>query len=100
MEKRSRAEVKENLLKEINSLIKIYDNGGKSFDRITIAYVKEKDKHTGLYPCIAASESGTGFYLHVECMLGRHLGKRVKYEELNPELQKTVLAELLNYQYI
>ena len=46
--------------------ITIYDNGGKTFDRITIIFNDRKrvTKDGVLYECIAASETGNGFYQH------------------------------------
>ena len=54
--------------------ISIYDNGGKTLDRITVIFDKEKrqTKYGILYNCIVASETGNGIYLHAEGMKGRH----------------------------
>ena len=76
--------------------ISIYDNGGKTLDRITIIFDKEK-RHTKdgiIYNCIAASENGSGFYQHSEGMKGKHLGKKITFDQLTPELQNKLLIEL------
>ena len=74
----------------------IYDNGGKSFDRITIIFndQKRKTKDGILYEAIGSSETGSGFYQHTEAMKGRHLGKKIQFKDLSIELQNRILIEL------
>ena len=74
----------------------IYDNGGKTLDRITVIFDKEKrqTKDGILYECIAASETGFGIYQHCEAMKGRHLGKKVDFSKLSLPLQNKLLIEL------
>ena len=76
--------------------ISIYDNGGKSYDRITVIMDKEKreTKDGVLYECISASETGNGIYLHSEAMKGRHLGKKIDFSKLSLPLQNKLLIEL------
>ena len=78
--------------------ISIYDNGGKTFDRITVIFDKEKrqTKDGILYNCVVASENGSGFYLHSEAMKGRHLGKKIDFSKLSLPLQNKLLIELNN----
>ena len=78
--------------------ITIYDNGGKSYDRITVIFNDKKrvTKDGVLYECIAASENGSGLYLHSEAMKGRHLGKKIDFSKLSLPLQNKVLIELNN----
>ena len=78
--------------------ISIYDNGGKTFDRITVIFDKEKrqTKDGILYNCISASETGSGFFLHSEAMKGKHLGKKIDFIKLSLPLQNKVLIELNN----
>ena len=78
--------------------ITIYDNGGKTFDRITIIFNDRKrvTKDGVLYECIAASETGNGFYQHSEGMKGRHLGKKIDFSKLSLPLQNKLLIELNN----
>ena len=74
----------------------IYDNGGKSYDRITVIFNDKKrvTKEGILYECIAASENGSGLYLHSEAMKGRHLGKKIDFSKLSLPLQNKMLIEL------
>ena len=76
--------------------ISIYDNGGKSYDRITVIFNDRKrvTKDGVLYECIAASENGSGFYLHSEAMKGKHLGKKMDFSKLSLHLQNKLLIEL------
>ena len=76
--------------------ISIYDNGGKTLDRITIIfnYRKIVKKDGVLYECIAASETGNGFYLHSEAMKGKHLGEKIDFSKLSLPLQNKLLIEL------
>ena len=76
--------------------ISIYDNGGKTFDRITVIYNDKKrvTKDGILYECIAASENGSGLYLHSEAMKGKHLGNKIDFSKLSLPLQNKLLIEL------
>ena len=76
--------------------ISIYDNGGKSYDRITVIFNGRKrvTKDGILYNCVASSETGSGFYLHSEAMKGKHLGKKIDFSKLSLPLQNKLLIEL------
>lgn len=75
--------------------ISIYDNEGKTFDRITIVLnnTKQKPLFGGKYydyECIAASLTGSGFFLTSSCQKGRHLGKKINFSQLTQELQNKI----------
>jgi len=76
--------------------ITIYDNGGKSYDRITIIFNDRKrvTKYGVLYECISASETGSSFYLHSEAMKSIHLGRKIDFSKLSLPLQNKLLIEL------
>ena len=78
--------------------ISIYDNGGNSYDRITVIFNDRKraTKDCILYECIAASETGSGFFTHAEAMKGRHLGKKIDFSKLSLPLQNKLLIEINN----
>ena len=78
--------------------ISIYDNGGKSYDRITVIFNDRKraTKYGILYECIIASETGSEFFLHSEAMKGRHLGKKIDLSKLSLPLQNKLFIELNN----
>ena len=76
--------------------ISIYDNGGKSYDRITVIFNDRKrvTKDGIIYECISASLMGRGFFLHSEAMKGVHLGKKIDFSKLSLPLQNKLLIEL------
>ena len=75
--------------------ISIYDNGGKTLDRITVIFNDRKrvTKDGILYECIVSSENGSGIYLHSESMKGIHLGKKIEFSKLSLPLQNKLLIE-------
>ena len=87
--------------------LQIFDNGGKTIDRITAidresmarpARVNEDGTCTlhGTFAAVCSSYTGAGIYVHDEIKrqhIGRHLGKRVKFADLTPELQNLLRSE-------
>ncbi len=85
--------------RNITPNLAVYDNGGKTLDRYTIVDLDTKrgDKPgIVVYDAIGASETGAGFFLHIECSRGRHLGKKISFSQLPEELQAMVLSEYEN----
>ncbi len=76
--------------------IKCYDNGGKTLDRYTVVYLNEvEDKFKKTYAARGMNSMpfhGIGMYC--TAMVGRHLGKRIKFEELPEDCQKLVKQDL------
>ncbi len=75
--------------------VRLYDNGGKTLDRYTAIYMDEVER-PGLYSARGMSEqpfSPQGFGCYTSAMPGRHLGKRIKFEELPVDCQKLVLQD-------
>lgn len=69
----------------------IYDNGGKTLDRYTIVTNVKTVKPSGTYyDCICSSEHGLGVFMWGDCMLGKHLGNKIKLEDLDETLQKMI----------
>jgi hypothetical protein len=89
--------------------VKVYDNGGKTFDRYTVVFLDRKlwgygprQRQQGgmgrlLYPCLGMSSNPfapNGFGQHSDAALGPHLGKRIPFSAL-PELsQKCAMRDL------
>jgi hypothetical protein len=80
--------------------MRIYDNGGRTFDRYTILpdrWTRGQSRRTPgglLWEGTAASEHPyhpQGFGQHVEAMAGPHLGKRITLADLPPDVQRFVL---------
>ena len=76
--------------------VKIYDNGGRSFDRYTAVYVTEPKERDGSYPARGMSKNPfhpQGFGQSCSAKLGRHLGKLIKFDDLPEDCQKLVLQD-------
>lgn len=77
--------------------VRIYDNGGKTLDRYTAVYMNHPEYMAGSYAARGMSERPfhpQGFGQFCIAMPGRHLGKRIKFEELPKDCQKLVLQDL------
>ena len=72
--------------------IRVYDNGGKTFDRYTVAYM---DETNGVFvQMLGMSENPfhpQGFGQHCEGTPGRHLGRRISFNELPEDCQKATI---------
>jgi hypothetical protein len=67
-----------------------YDNGGKTFDRITVIF--DDTKNGNMYDCLVCSYTGSGFFQHSTAMKGRHLGRKVQFSDLSDELQRRLTS--------
>lgn len=79
-------------------VIAVYDNSGKTLDRYTIVVNIRRRERIGykwFYDSISASENGLGVFMWGECIRGKHLGKKIKLENLSQELQNKIQSELL-----
>lgn len=79
--------------------VRIYDNGGKTFDRFTAVYMNQPAhwQHDKVFQAVGMSENPfhpQGFGMHCTAMPGRHLGKRITLEQLPPDCQKLVKQDL------
>jgi len=75
--------------------LRIYDNGGKTFDRYTVIYMDQPERHG--YACLGMSEHPfhpQGFGQHGIAQPGRHLGRRIQFDQLPDDCQKLVQQEL------
>lgn len=80
---------------------RIWDNGGSSCDRYTIAFKGARYPGYGMcYPYLAANAAPfhpQGFGQHGESktfLTGKHLGKRIAFESLPADVQKFVLQNI------
>ena len=65
--------------------VRIYDNGGKTFDRFTAVYLDQPEHQPRTFACVGMSERPfhpQGFGQHSTAMLGRHLGKIITRDSL------------------
>lgn len=77
--------------------VRIYDNGGKSFDRYTAVYMFEPETRPNTFGARGMSKhpfSPQGFGCYVSATPGRHLGKRIEFSDLPIDCQKLVLQDL------
>ena len=78
--------------------VAIYDNGGKTMDSISICFLDSQDydvfdfKDT-VCECLSSSHDGVSFFQHTNCIVGPHLGKKIKFNDLDQELKN----KLTNY---
>lgn len=74
-----------------------FDNGGTSFDRYTLAFRGFRADGRLYYPYLGCSENpfhpqGCGVYGESkEFLKGKHLGKRIAFEDLPSDVQKAAL---------
>ena len=77
--------------------IRCYDNGGKTFDRYTVVYLDELEREPRTFAARGMSAypfHPQGFGMMTSAMCGRHLGKRIAFEELPPDCQRLVKGDL------
>lgn len=79
---------------------KIWDNGGRSFDRYTVVFKAHRIEGLMCWTYLAASENPfhpQGFGQHgesLEPMGGKHLGKRVTFDALPVDVQKFIMQSI------
>jgi hypothetical protein len=95
------------------SKVRCYDSGPKANDRYTIVYVSLGNFHKSTYGCGNSACKGcndlyyhavgsnstpfipnAGVFQHCEVQLGKHLGKRIAFASLPPDVQKAVIQDL------
>ncbi len=79
--------------------VRIYDNGGKTFDRYTVVFMDQPECRPGMFAALGMSENPfhpQGFGQHCQAMPGRHLGKRITLDQLPEDCRKLVKQELEN----
>lgn len=77
--------------------IKCYDNGGKTADRFTVIY-SDYPEGNGTFWAVGMSADPfhpQGFGQHCTARPGRHLGRRIAFEELPDDCQKLVRRALV-----
>ena len=77
--------------------IRCYDNGGRSADRYTVVYLDEPYGQPGLFHAVGMSDNPfhpQGVGMHCSAMPGRHLGKRISFDNLPLDCQRLVTQDL------
>lgn len=83
------------IMQRYETILRVYDNGGRSFDRYTIlpprwAGVDYRERDMS-WEAIAASDEPfhpQGFGQHTSAFAGSHLGKRIKWSALPVDVQR------------
>lgn len=77
--------------------IRIWDNGGESFDQYTVVFTKKSNAGNFMYVGMSENPfSPQGFGQHGETQYpngGKHLGKRIKFDQLPEDCQKLVIQD-------
>jgi hypothetical protein len=80
----------------------IYDNGGKTVDRYTVVLHRvQPHPYVGVpphvYACLSLSDdpdSPQGFSQFGPCVLGDHLGREIRFEDLPENVQEHIRKRL------
>lgn len=83
----------------MNKIIRVYDNGGKTSDRYLVVlakrgYVMANPAH---HPMLSMSDEPShpqGVSLFGEGRIGKHLGKRIKFDDLPEKVRIHALERL------
>lgn len=81
----------------LDRFVRIYDNGGKTFDRYTAVYMNEPERKPNTFSARGMSKNPfhpQGFGCSCTATPGRHLGKRIKLSELPKDCQCLVLQDI------
>jgi len=84
-------------LRGIGMTIRIYDNGGKTYDRYTAIFMDRPERGAGIYEALGFNDNPfhpLGFGQHTSAMPGRHLGKRIALEALPDKARQFVTQNM------
>jgi hypothetical protein len=73
--------------------IRLYDNGGKTFDRFTAVLMDQPERASNTFAAFGMSEHPQhpqGFGQHTTAMPGRHLGRRINLSDLPQDCRLTL----------
>lgn len=78
-----------------NQIRSIWNNNNATIDCMTFVFKKSfVDTNYPYFPMIGTCETGIGFSQFTEGMEGKHLGKKVLWSSLSPELQKHIVNRI------
>ena len=81
--------------REFGQNIRIYDNGGKTFDRYTVIFMDLERERDGSYQARGMStDPYRGFGQWCSAVPGRHLGRRITSDQLAPMAEKLLFQDL------
>lgn len=77
---------------------RIYDNRGKTLDRYTIAFRAVFNRGRKYWPFLGCNKEpfhGIGYHGGSDAFLtGKHLGKRVRFEDVPEQVQQFIMQNL------
>ena len=77
--------------------VRLYDNGGKSYDRYTAVFMDRPLGYNNLFEALGFNDfpfHPTGFGQHCHAQPGRHLGKRITLDALPDDAKQFVNQNL------
>jgi hypothetical protein len=77
--------------------VRVYDNGGDSIDRYSVVIDGDDWKDSvssGQVPMLALSEGGRGVSQFTSGKEGKHLGKQIKWEDLDEDTRNHIESRL------
>lgn len=78
--------------------VRIYDNLGKTLDRYTVIYMDFRELAHNTFSALGMSTNPYhGYGQHCTAIPGRHLGKRIKFNDLPKECKELVWEDLKEY---
>lgn len=74
-------------------LPRVWDNNGRTIDRYTVIppHYERQRVDPSLFDCLGMSEGGTAYSEHSSAQPGRHLGKRVPWEQLSLPTRRHII---------
>lgn len=77
--------------------VRIYDNGGKTWDRYTAVYMDLPERAPNTFMALGMSArpfDPQGFGQHTTAAPGRHLGERIEFSALPADCQAAIKQDL------
>ena len=82
---------------EAGKRVRLYDNGGRSIDRYTAVYMDYPEHLAGAFAARAMDENPfhpAGFGQYTVAVPGKHLGRRITWDDLPPPCRELVRRDL------
>jgi len=79
-----------NAFRLIRPNIRIYDNKGATMDQITVVFMDEPERGANNYQALSMSWNAVAVCQHITAMPGRHLGKRIQFDDLHENCKQAI----------
>lgn len=77
--------------------IRCYGNNGQTLDCYTVVYMGEPESKPGTFACACMNSAPfhpQGIGMHAAALPGRHLGRRIRFEDLPEDCRRLVRQDL------